>query len=72
MKGLESLDQADEAARIIRKEGLSQVSERSRLKRQHPLLNTQKEAMACFLKVWKVLELDQNKYQDDFTSKDFI
>jgi len=61
VKGLEALDQADEAARIIREEGLSQISERSGLKRQHPLLNTQKEAMACFMKVWKVLALNRNQ-----------
>jgi len=60
IKGLESLDQADEAAKIVRDEGLSQVSERSGLKRQHPLLNTQKEATAFFLKVWKTLGLNRN------------
>lgn len=57
IKGLEALDQADEAARIIREEGLSTTSERSGLKRQHPLLNTQKEAMAQVTKIWKVLRL---------------
>ena len=64
VKGLEVLDQADEAARIIRDEGLSQKSERSGLTRQHPLLNTQKEAMATFLKIWKALRMEVNRVPD--------
>ena len=72
IKGLEALDQADKAGFIIRKDGLTQTSERSGLSRQHPLLNTQKEAIACFLKVWKVLGLDSNKYQDGFSFNEFV
>ena len=72
IKGLEALDMSDEAARVIREEGLSQTSERSGLKRQHPLLNTQKEAMTSFLKIWKVLGLNRNQYQDGFAYVDFV
>ncbi|NQT55492.1 MAG: hypothetical protein HQ551_04620 [Desulfobacteraceae bacterium] len=72
VKGLEALDQTNEVARIIRKEGLTQTSERSGLKRQHCLLNVQKEAMSCFMRVWKALELNQNKYQDGFSCEDFV
>ena len=72
VKGLEALDQADEAGRIIRQEGLSQISKRSGMSRQHPLLNTQKEAMACFLKIWKALGLNRNYHQNGFSSENFV
>jgi len=61
IKGLESMDQADECGRIIREEGLSVKSERSGLQRQHPLLNTQRETTAQMLKVWKELRLNINR-----------
>lgn len=61
IRGLESMDQADECARIIREEGLSQKSERSKMTRQHPLLNTQRQATAEILKVWRVLGLNINR-----------
>jgi len=72
IKGLEALDQSDEATAIIRKEGLSQTSERSGLARQHPLLNTQKEAMSCFLKIWKSLNLNSNAYYPDGFHEDIV
>jgi len=57
IRGVESMDVADECGRIIRAEGLSQTSERSGMTRQHPLLNTQKEATAQMLKIWSALHL---------------
>lgn len=60
IQGLEAMDQADECGRIIRAEGLSQTSERSKMTRQNPLLNTQREAIAQMLKVWKLLRLNFN------------
>ena len=64
VKGLEALDQADECGAIIRKEGISQKSDRSGLTRQHPLLNTQKECSAAFLKIWKALQLEIDRCPD--------
>jgi len=63
IRGLESMDQADECVRIIREEGMVQKSERSKMTRQHPLLNTQKEATAQMLKVWRDLGLNINRQQ---------
>lgn len=60
LRGLEAMDQADEAGVLIRKQGLSQTSKRSGLERQNPLLNCQKESTATMLKVWKSLGLDSN------------
>jgi len=60
IRGLESMDTADECGRVIREEGLSVKSERSNMVRQHPLLNTQREATAQMLKVWKDLRLNIN------------
>lgn len=61
IRGLESMDQADECGRIVRAEGLTQTSERSRMTRKHALLNTQKEASAFMLKVWEKLGLHVNR-----------
>lgn len=72
VKGLESLDTADQAAELIREEGLSQKSERSGLRRQHPLLNTQKKLMATFLRIWKVLGLNENQYLDGVSYRSFV
>ncbi len=60
LRGLEAMDQADECGRIIREEGLSKKSERSKIARQHPLLNTQRQATGEFLKIWKLLNLQTN------------
>jgi phage terminase small subunit len=60
IRGLEAMDQADECGRIIRAEGLSQTSERSGMMRQNPLLNTQKEATAQMLKIWRTLRLSSS------------
>ncbi len=61
IRGLEAMDQADECGRIIRAEGLSQTSERSKMTRQNPLLNTEREATAQMLKIWKDLGLHINR-----------
>jgi len=63
IRGLEAMDTADECGRVIREEGLSVRSERSGLVRQHPLLNTQREATAQMLKVWKELHLNINRQE---------
>ena len=63
IRGLEAMDTADECGKVIRKEGLSVKSERSNMVRQHPLLNTQREATAQMLKVWKELRLNINSQQ---------
>jgi|GEM_PF-3496447 len=63
IRGLEAMDQADECGKLIRQDGLYQVSERSKMTRQNPLLNTQKEATAQMLKVWKALYLNINREQ---------
>jgi len=63
VRGLEAMDTADEAGRVIREEGLSVRSERSGLVRQHPLLNTQREATAQMLKIWRDLHLNINRRQ---------
>lgn len=60
IRGLEAMDQADECGRLIREEGLCQKSERSKMIRQNPLLNTQREATAEMLKIWKLLRLNIN------------
>lgn len=64
VRGLEAMDQADEAGRLIREQGLSQTSERSGLERQNPLLNAQKEATATMIKIWKSLGLCSNTMHD--------
>jgi P27 family predicted phage terminase small subunit len=61
IRGLDAMDRADECGQIIRAEGLSQTSERSKMTRQHPLLNTQREASAEMLKIWKNLGLHINR-----------
>jgi P27 family predicted phage terminase small subunit len=66
IRGLELMDQADEAAKIIRKEGLTVTSERSGLTRAHPLLSVQKETTAAMLKIWKILGLELNTKPTDF------
>ena len=63
VRGLEAMDQADACGTAIRKEGLSVKSERSNMVRQNPLLNTQREATAQMLKVWKELRLNINRGQ---------
>ena len=61
VRGLESMDTADQCATLIRDQGLFQVSARSGMPRQNPLLNTQNEATAQMLKVWKELHLNVNQ-----------
>ncbi len=63
VRGLESMDTADECYRIIHEEGLSVTSERSKITRQHPLLNTQREAIGQMMKIFKLLRLDVNFYK---------
>ncbi|MGP8152973.1 MAG: P27 family phage terminase small subunit [Smithella sp.] len=58
--GLEALDTFTECGVLIRQQGLSQSSQRSKMIRQHPLLNTQREAVTQVLKVWKELGLNLN------------
>jgi phage terminase small subunit len=58
VRGLESMDVADECGRVIREEGLSVKSERSKMVRQNPLLNTQRQATSEMLKIWRMLDLN--------------
>jgi len=60
-RGLEALDMADECVETIRREGISQRSERSGIPRQHPLLNSMKAATDMMLKVWNALGLNSEK-----------
>jgi len=61
VRGLESLDMADQCVRAIRQDGISQRSERSGIARQHPSLNTLKAATDTMLKVWTSLGLNLEK-----------
>ena len=63
VRGLEAMDIADECTRIIRLEGLTVKSERSKMTRQHPLLNTRKEAIGEMIKIFKILKLESNFYR---------
>jgi len=58
VRGLESMDRADECGRSIREQGLSVKSERSKIVRQNPLLNTQRQATSEMLKIWRMLDLN--------------
>ena len=72
LKGLQALDMADEAAELLRIEGLVQTSERSGLSRQHPAIAIQKESLGVFMKVWKTLGLNLNSYQNGYSYEDFV
>jgi len=61
IRGLESMDTADQCGALIREQGLFQTSARSGMARQNPLLNTQNEATAQMLKVWRELHLNINQ-----------
>ena len=61
IRGLEALDLADECSEIIRRDGVAQVSERSGLSRQHPLLHSLKTATETMLKVWGTLRLNSER-----------
>lgn len=61
VRGLEALDLADECAKIIRRDGVAQVSERSDMSRQHPLLNSLKTATETVLKVWAALGINSER-----------
>ena len=61
LRALESLDLADECAKIIRRDGVAQVSERSGMSRQHPLLNSLKTATETVLKIWGALGLNSER-----------
>jgi phage terminase small subunit len=63
IRGLEAMDEAAACRRIIQRDGLSITSERSRMTRQHPLLNTEREATAQMMKIWKELSLHINRQQ---------
>jgi len=62
VQGLEALDMADECTRTIAREGLTVTSERSGLTRQHPTLNTKREATATMLKAFKMLGLHRSGF----------
>lgn len=72
IKGLEALDTADEAARLIREEGLTTKSTRSGMSRQHPGLAIQKESMATMMKIWKTLGLNSNRVQNGLYYEDIV
>lgn len=61
VRGLESLDLADQCVRAIRQDGISQRSERSGMSRQHPLLNTLKTATETVLRVWTALGINSER-----------
>ena len=61
LRGLESLDMADQCVREIRQDGISQRSQRSGMSRQHPLLNSLKTATETVLKVWNALGLNSER-----------
>ena len=60
LQGLEMMDTATECGKIIAKDGVSSVSERSGLVHQHTLLKTKQSATASMLKIFVTLGLDQN------------
>ncbi len=72
IRGLEVMDQADEAGELIREQGLSQTSKRSGLERQNPLMNVEKEATATMLKIWKILRLNSNTKQVGFGFENIV
>ena len=72
VKGLESLDTADEAGKLVREEGLTIKSERSGMSRQHPGIAIQKESLATMMKVWKSLDLNSNQIEDGLYYKPIV
>jgi len=74
VRGLELMDTADECARIVQEEGLTVTSKRSKLTRQHPLLNTQREATGQMMKIFKLLNMGANSYRipDGIGYTDFV
>ena len=62
LQGLRAMDQAEQAAEVIAREGLTVTSERSGLTRAHTLLRTQREATAEMVKIFKLLELERANY----------
>jgi hypothetical protein len=59
-QALKVKDRADECAKIIEKEGLQVITERSGVSHAHSLLKTEKDNRQLFMKVWAKLGFDED------------
>ena len=66
IEALRSLDLANEAREILKKEGLIGVSKRSGLSRKHPAFDVLKSAEKNYRKIWQNLELYDNFTTDEY------
>ncbi|MCC6486390.1 MAG: hypothetical protein IT364_02740 [Candidatus Hydrogenedentes bacterium] len=62
--GLEALDRADEARRIIQAEGMISKTTTTGAVHVHPALKIEREARAQFVRIWEVLNLRWNSQID--------
>jgi P27 family predicted phage terminase small subunit len=61
---LEALDRADEAASIIKKEGMTITTVTTGTVHSHPAVKIEREARQVFIKCWRHLDLQWNEATD--------
>jgi hypothetical protein len=64
-QALKVKDRADECAKIIEKEGLQVITERSNVSHAHPLLKTEKDNRQLYLKIWAKLKFDEDPFDPE-------
>lgn len=62
--GLEALDRADEARRIIQAEGMISKTATTGAVHVHPAVKVEREARAQFVRIWDLLNLGWNESID--------
>jgi P27 family predicted phage terminase small subunit len=66
--GLEALDRADEARRIIQAEGIISKTTTTGAVHVHPAVKVEREARAQFVRIWDLLNLKWNSGIDGGTT----
>lgn len=64
LTGLEALDRADQAAAAVAADGMTATSKSTGAVHAHPLLKTEKDSRALFLRVWQTLHLEWDSMID--------